>query len=205
MLVIGCGGFAKELMEVIIHNEGDTNLHFYDDLNDYEEALLFEKYPRISSPKEAEHYFLNTDKRFVLGLGNPSLRKSMATKFAELGGKLVSVISSKASIGSYNVEIEDGCTILDHAVISNGCKLGKGCLVYYHAIVTHDCILEDFVELAPGATLLGGVKVAKETFVGANATILPRLKIGKYSIIGAGAVVTKDIGHQLTVKGNPAK
>lgn len=40
--------------------------------------------------------------------------------------------------------------------------------------------------------------------VGANATILPGLRIGRNSMVGAGAVVTKDVPAGAVVVGNPA-
>lgn len=40
--------------------------------------------------------------------------------------------------------------------------------------------------------------------IGANSTILPGVKIGRNSVVGAGSVVTKDVPPGLTVFGNPA-
>ena len=45
----------------------------------------------------------------------------------------------------------------------------------------------------------------KNTFVGARTFILPGIIIGEDSIIGACSVITKDIGDNKIVKGNPAK
>ena len=41
--------------------------------------------------------------------------------------------------------------------------------------------------------------------IGSSATILGGIKIGKNSIIGAGSVVTKDVEENSIVAGNPAK
>jgi Mg/Co/Ni transporter MgtE len=73
------------------------------------------------------------------------------------------------------------------------------------SIVDHDSIVEDFVHVAPGATICGQVKIGKKSFIGANATILPRLTIGENSIIGAGSVVTKNIPDNVVAYGSPAK
>jgi acetyltransferase-like isoleucine patch superfamily enzyme len=47
--------------------------------------------------------------------------------------------------------------------------------------------------------------IEENVWIGANAVILPGVKIGKNSIIGAGAIVTKDVPPNVVVAGNPAK
>lgn len=49
------------------------------------------------------------------------------------------------------------------------------------------------------------VRLGRNVWVGANATILPGVSIGDNSIIGAGSVVTKDVGPDTIVVGNPAR
>jgi UDP-2-acetamido-3-amino-2,3-dideoxy-glucuronate N-acetyltransferase len=48
-------------------------------------------------------------------------------------------------------------------------------------------------------------KVMKGAVIGANATILPGLTLGKNCFVGAGAVVTRNVVDGETVVGNPAK
>ncbi|MCU0240331.1 MAG: hypothetical protein MUC29_12900, partial [Pyrinomonadaceae bacterium] len=45
----------------------------------------------------------------------------------------------------------------------------------------------------------------KGASIGSNATILCGITVGENAIIGAGSVVTKDVGDNLIVAGNPAK
>lgn len=205
MIVIGAGGFASELLQNFTDSKDLKELAFYDDLNTDVPALKFDKYPILTSEEEAKKYFLKTDRRFVLGLGNPELRLNLFEKFTSLGGELVSCTSDKSIIGTHNVELGVGCTILANAVVSNSAELGRGCLVYYGAIVTHDCKVNEFVELSPGATLLGNVEVGSFSTIGSNATILPNVRIGKNVTIGAGAVVTKNLPDDCVAAGVPAR
>ena len=71
--------------------------------------------------------------------------------------------------------------------------------------IDHDCTINDFVHVAPGATLCGGVLVGRSTLIGAGTTILPNIKVGENVIIGAGSLVNKDIPDNSMVFGTPAK
>lgn len=205
MLIIGAKGFAKEVLEVLHQSNKLNELVFYDDVNLDMPEKLFGKYPILKTPQEASDYFKSIDPHFSIGIGNPIFRKKLFDKFMSLGGKYTSTISNKATIGSYEVKIGDGCNILNNAIFSNNVSVGKGCIVYYNVILTHDCKVKDFVALSPGATLLGSCTIGSFSQIGANTTILPKIKIGENVTIGAGAVVTKNMPDNCVAVGAPAK
>ncbi len=49
------------------------------------------------------------------------------------------------------------------------------------------------------------VMVGDNVLIGANAVILEGVKIGNGAVVGAGSVVTKDVGENEVVVGNPAR
>jgi len=205
MIVIGAKGFAKEVLEELLLKNETKDLVFYDDVNNNIPTKLFDEFLILKSLSDAKKYFSSIENKFTIGIGNPTLREKLYNKFSSIGGELTSVISNKASIGSYGVTIGNGSVILSSAQISNSTSIGKGCIVYYNAIITHDCVLGDFVEVSPNATILGRTTIGNFTQIGANATILPDVTIGNNVIIGAGAVVINDVPSNVTVVGNPAK
>jgi acetyltransferase-like isoleucine patch superfamily enzyme len=79
------------------------------------------------------------------------------------------------------------------------------CIVNTVASVDHDCVLGDFVHVAPGARLCGGVTVAAGAFIGAGAVVVPGRRIGADAIIAAGAVVLTDVPDGSVAAGNPAR
>jgi acetyltransferase-like isoleucine patch superfamily enzyme len=85
----------------------------------------------------------------------------------------IDLIGSKITIGDY-VEIAGGTYILAHAAVRGRKEL-------------RETNIEDNVRI----------------FV--NAVIFPGVKVGKNSIVGAGAIVTKDVPPNVTVLGNPAR
>ena len=205
MLIVGAKGFAKELLEVIIRNNSEEEIVFYDDISNDLPELLFNKFRIIRNIEEASNYFQTQNPSFCLGVGNPNIRKYMEEKLSNIGGILKSTISIKADIGNFEIDISDGANILDGAKISNSVKIGKAALIYYNSIITHDCNIGKFVEISPNATILGRATIGDFVHVGASATILPDITIGNNVTIGAGAVVTQSIPDNAIVVGVPAK
>ncbi|SIQ04430.1 sugar O-acyltransferase, sialic acid O-acetyltransferase NeuD family [Chryseobacterium sp. RU37D] len=205
MLIIGAKGFAKEVLEICHQNNDLINLAFYDDVNDDVFGNLYNQFPVLKHIQNAEEYFKTIDEKFTIGIGNPVLRKKLADKFTEAGGKLTSVISPKADIGSYGISIGQGANILDGVKISNDVSIGLAPIVYYNSVITHDVEIGDFVEISPDVKILGRAGIGSFCQLGAGSIILPDIKIGNNVIIGAGAVVTKHIPDNCVAVGVPAK
>ncbi|MBW1657712.1 acetyltransferase [Flavobacterium quisquiliarum] len=205
MLIIGARGFAKEVLEILNELNDIEILALYDDINYYQNDILFDKFPILKNLEDASNYFKTIDNRFTIGIGNPILRKKLYEVFKGLGGNLTSTISAKSNIGSFDVNIGIGSNILSGSTVSNSVTIGIGAILYYNSVVTHDCTVGDFVEISPGATILGRCKISDYCHIGANSTILPDLHIGKNVIIGAGAVITRDIPDNSLVIGIPGK
>lgn len=203
MLIVGAGGFAKEILETFQTKKETDNLVFFDETITSNDKL-FGQFDILKTEDEVRQYFNHYGNQFTLGIGSPMLRYNMLNRFAKLGGKLKTTLSPSAEIGSYDVKIGDGCNILQKAILSNSCQVGIGCIVYYNAIITHDCEIGNFVEISPSANILGKVTIGDFSRVGANATILPKLTIGKNVTIAAGAVVTSNVPDNTMVAGVPA-
>ncbi len=71
--------------------------------------------------------------------------------------------------------------------------------------IDHDCKIGDFVHLAPGVNLAGGVLVEEGSFLGINSSVIPYKRIGKWVTVGAGGAVIQDVPEFTTVVGVPAK
>jgi sugar O-acyltransferase (sialic acid O-acetyltransferase NeuD family) len=205
MIIVGAKGFAKELLEVC-HQLGRTeNLVFFDNVSSDLPEHLFGQFPILRSESEVKAHFENYSKDFALGLGNPKLREKLAQQFFVWGGRLETLISPKASVGSFNNNIEAGVCVMTGSVLTNDIHIQKGVLINLNCTIGHDVTIGMFSEICPGVHVSGHVNIGKNCFIGTGAVILPGLTIGNYATVAAGAVVTKSIEEYQTVKGVPAR
>jgi sugar O-acyltransferase (sialic acid O-acetyltransferase NeuD family) len=173
--------------------------------------------PRVKSgfpfpilPKETELTDLLKDKicdySFALVPDSPEARQRIFEHFGDNRNRMIfpSIIdenvmfSPSASIGKGSI-ILGGSLVSSNTVIENFVKLN------FFSRVHHDAHIDNYSTIAPGATILGNVKVGKRVYVGANATLLPGITVGDGAVIGAGSVVTRNVDPQITVMGVPAK
>lgn len=208
MIIVGAKGFAKEVLQIVaVDLEMSNNeIVFFDNLNQDLPKKIADQFTILKSFDEVKNHLLKSkDNSFVLGLGNPQLRQKMYEKFIELGARPKTIISRRAEVGSFEVELNEGITIMSGSIISNSTIIGKGCLVYYNSIITHDCVIGDFVEISPGASILGRCQIGDNTSIGAGAIVLPDVIIGKNVKVGAGTVVLKNVPDNATIVGVPGK
>lgn len=200
MLVIGAGGHALEVLDVLVQDNYPHPIFFYDDINP--DNTTFRGYPVLKSMEDVRRE-LGEKFFFVLGIGSSKARKTLYQKFTGLGGSLSSVISSKSV--TPGILPQKNFDVMNLCYLGPETSIGKGTLINTGAQIHHEVIIGEFCEISPRALLLGKVRVGDNCSIGGNATILPKVKIGNNVVIGAGSVVTKDIpGNQLVI-GVPGK
>jgi sugar O-acyltransferase (sialic acid O-acetyltransferase NeuD family) len=142
--------------------------------------------------------------RFLCPFFTPKNRYSAVNEALEAGLKPFPILSHKHNDLPASFENGVGCFINKGVVVGAQSRIGNYVLINRSASIGHHFTCDDFVSIGPGATMGGHVAIERGAAVGTGAVILPKVHIGKHAVIGAGAVVTKDVGDNCIVVGNPA-
>lgn len=204
MLILGAGGFAKQLLDTLLQTPSLGAPIFFDDITPEEDIDLRHDFTVIRTWDEVAAHLLS-DSRFALGTGNPAHRSMLFGRAVAAGGRPVSIISPHARVSSFHTAIGEGVSILEGVVVEAYATIGDGALLNLKAMVTHDCKVGAYSELGPASCMLGRSELKERVTLGAGATLLPRLTVGSDSVVATGAVVTADIPKECTVAGIPAR
>lgn len=202
MIIAGAGGHAKEILDLFTV-KADEELYLFDNINETLPGSIHGI--ELIRSEQLVKEKLKTDPRFVIGTGNPSVRKKLYNLFMTWGGEPFTFIAATAFVSQQETSIAEAANIMHAAFISNHVQIGAGTLVNTGAHLHHDVQTGSFCEIGPAALLLGNVKIGNDVFIGAGAILLPGIEAGNGAVIGAGAVVTRHVAAGQTVKGSPAR
>jgi sugar O-acyltransferase (sialic acid O-acetyltransferase NeuD family) len=142
---------------------------------------------------------------FVIAIGNPYgfVRCQLHDYLKALGLEPLTLCDNSAIVDPY-ASVNEGTQIMRGVIVNADAKIGKQCILNTRSLIEHHDILEQGVEIGPGAILCGRVTVRSYSWICAGATIIPRITIGSNAIVGAGAVVIKHVPEGVIVTGIPA-
>lgn len=111
------------------------------------------------------------------------------------------IISRNVSV-NYETTIGNYTKIMDNSHITGNMKIGSHVFISVLVASTNDNSMgrnEDATEHLSGPVVEGYVTI------GAGASLLPGVVVGRNSIVGAGALITKNVPADKVVMGIPAK
>ncbi|WP_312697194.1 acetyltransferase [Sphingobacterium mizutaii] len=198
--IIGAGGLAREVASWL-KNDPKNNyniLGFWDDnleaLNNYQIDLSV--LGKISEFKKGNIHFgiMNTEtkeKLFQEFIHNPEINICQFVHSSVL-------IGDRTSLGK-------GVILFPNVIVSCDIKIGDGSFVNLGSQIGHDVTIGNYVSIMPNVDLGGGCIIEDNVFIGTGTTVLPGVRIAKNTRIGAGSVVLRSIKKAGTYFGNPAK
>jgi sugar O-acyltransferase (sialic acid O-acetyltransferase NeuD family) len=209
LVVIGGGGFGREVLDVIeAINASDRRLTYeaigvLDD-GDPDLALLDPYGVRHLGPVSLMSD-LAADVGYVIGIGDPRTRRTLDETLLSTGRSSPVLIHPSAAVGQRGVVLGPGTIICSHVSITNHIRLGRHVHVNLNSTIGHDAVLDDYVTLSPLVAISGNVHAETGAFFGTGAKVNPGLTVGEGAVVGTGAAVIRSVPAGQTVLGVPAK
>ena len=203
IIIVGAGGFGREvyiwLKQTLKSNEEYEFKGFL-----AEEKSGLEVIDGFSIIGSAATYVPNLNDVFIMGIGNPLIKESVATILKKKSAVFITLIHPTAIVGPDTL-IKEGCVICPYAVVTSDVKIGQFVTLNVSASIGHDVFIGDYSTLSPHVDVTGGCKLGKRVFIGSHATIIPRVIVEDDAKIGAGSAVIQRVQSGQTVMGVPAK
>ncbi len=134
----------------------------------------------------------------VGGVGDVSSRVRVFERILAAGLTCPTMVHPTAFVEP-SAKLAAGVQVFPHAYVGSEVEVGFGAIINTAAVVSHDCSLEDYVNIAPGALLAGGVRIGERTLVGMGVTVNLNVTIGPGALIGNSAVVKRDVPAETVV------
>lgn len=199
LLIMGAGGHGRVAADIALKMGTWQKVVFADDNDSIKTSMGLNVICRFEDTME---YIKNCD--IFVALGDNKTRSKIQSSLEGNGAK-IPVLIHPCSVISSDVKIGNGTVVMAGAVINCGTKIGKGCIVNTGTTIDHDNIIEDYVNISPGAHLAGAVNVGKFSWLGIGCIVSNNIKIAANCIAGAGCVVISDITEKGTYVGVPAR
>lgn len=207
LLLVGAGGFAREVAEAVrALNERQPRwqlLGLLDDDPARHGAVL--SGGRVIGPVELVHE--HPAARVVLCTGNPQDYGSRERLVERLGlepQRYATVVHPAANLSASTV-LGLGSAVLAGVVATADVTVGRHVALMPACVLTHDVVLGDFVTVASGALLSGAAQISAGAYVGAGAMVGAGLRMGRGSMLGMGAVLRNDLPDHEVWAGVPAR
>lgn len=120
-----------------------------------------------------------------------AVRKEKFLAAKEMGYKLVSFISSRATVLNEG-RIGENCFIFEDNTIQPFVTIGNNVTLWSGNHIGHHSVIHDHTFIASHVVISGGVVIGEQCFVGVNATLRDHIKIGDRCVVGAGALLLAD-------------
>jgi len=207
LVVIGCGGFGREVLSIVraINRDSPTwnVLGFLDDApGDVDRGRVADLGHEVLGGT-AEAARMPSRTHLVVGIGSPPVRRMLAERL-DADVAWATLVHPDASLGD-RCTLGPGTVLAPGARVSTNVHLGRHVHLDQNVTVGHDSILEDYVRVNPLGCVSGSVRAGAGSLIGAAAVVLQGLTVGAGATVGAAACVTRDVEPGAVVKGVPAR
>lgn len=143
------------------------------------------------------------DDVFVIGIGEPALRRKAFLKWKGRGAEFVTLIHPRAQLIG-DISLGQANILHCDSYISCNTKIGDANYLNGSVVIGHDATIGDYNFFAPFSLVLGGAAVGSENTLGVHSVLFAHARIGNSNKIAPGSYVYKGCGNAKVMMGNPA-
>jgi acetyltransferase EpsM len=195
LVLIGGGGFAKEVAELAVLSGHDVVGYVADT-----PGIL--KSPYLGTPDQLQSLPVQFD-AVVLAFGALNAqgliqRRAMINKIYSMGLQTLALVSPHAVV-SLGVKLGVGVVVAHGVVLSVDSSVGDYCILNSCAVIGHDAEIGSNVIVAPQAFVAGNCFIADNCLLGPGSVVLEGRTVEGYCVVGTRAVVHRNLKHHSTV------
>ena len=207
IIIFGCGGHAKIVLDCIKLMKNYRSIGFMDNQNYNSE--LSKKIKYLGSIENINNIIKGHDLKELLGvvaIGSNFIRRKVVQDIAKVNDRFKwmnvihpsAIVSNSAKIGSGNM-ILAGSIICSDTIINNHVSINTG------TCIDHDNIFSNFSSTGPAVATGGNVRIGELSFLGIGSTVKHNITIGKNTIVGGQSFVSNNCESNSLYHGVPAK
>ncbi|WP_394749409.1 acetyltransferase [Spongiimicrobium salis] len=193
MYLFGAGGHCKAIIDMIVSDLDEDITGIFDD--NHTETIMGYEVTAVDTSK------FKAEDNFHICIGDNITRKKVSQSLVVNYPTLI----HPSSLVSKFSTVDKGSVVMGNVSVKAVSKIGKHCILNAGAVIGHDVTIEDYVHIAPNASIAGYVTVKEGVHFGIGASVIQGITIGKWAIIGAGAVIIEDVPDFAVVVGNPGR
>lgn len=201
LVLIGCGGHAKVVLEAIWARTPKRRVIVLDDNPAAGTSRL------LGVPVLGTRDWLlgaNYSLKVVAAIGDNRARLSLIRWIAGQNFGMETVIHPSAVLGS-TVEIGRAAFLSAGSIVIADSKIGRGAIINTGASIDHDCVIGEAAHIGPGVRLCGNVTIGPRSLLGVGVAVRPGISIGADVVVGAGSTVVSDLPDAGVYIGSPAR
>lgn len=200
--ILGCGGHARSVADVIFRIDNDTKITFFDDKAKKGEVIFnewggYNVYPleKISNAKDESPLFI--------AIGDNDKRREYVDRFNCIDTS-INIISPESKMSFFS-SLGVGNFIANMAYVGPEVHIGNYNIVNTSSVIEHEVQIGNYTHISVNSTICGKCQIGNNVFLGAGAVVIDKISICDNVVIGANSVVIDDISKPGVYVGNPAK
>lgn len=143
---------------------------------------------------EVETLYPSTEHDMFIAISYTDMNKLRQRIYMEAkakGYKLISYVSPEATIKT-KLPIGDNCFIFEDNTIQPYVSIGNNVILWSGNHIGHHSVVKDHNFISSHVVVSGQCIIESNCFLGVNSTLAHGIKIAKETLIGAGCSITKD-------------